>query len=138
MSETIDSALKAVQKMLDEKLQSEVIGGVKLADVIDCIELDIADSPVMPFAHDTTSGYIPEVVETRKTIGGSYILMHDAFTSPVSADSLKVMRGRFLLWRDHYYKRLQQRSLSYPQQQEVVAKFFGGSVWVAPNQEAQP
>lgn len=120
-----DQALKTVTALLEKSLASEIIGGVSLADTIDCVDLDIAYSPVVPFRVDGDYPF-PKPCEVRKTMGDRYIVIHPAFTDSVSPDSLKIMRCRYLLWRGYAQKMIDAGTLSHSDEQEVVSRYFDG------------
>tara|TARA_Y100000310_G_C20264987_1_gene615390 strand:+ start:196 stop:474 length:279 start_codon:yes stop_codon:yes gene_type:complete len=48
----------------------------------------------------------------------------------IHEDSLKVMRTRFLLLRDFYYKCLAGEKLIHPNRQKVIVWYFGGRVHI--------
>lgn len=94
-----NQAIKAIEKLLGERLKSEVIGGTSIADCLDMVELDIAYSPVIPYCCDDPLA-VPDAYEVRPTQGGNnYIVMADPPIS-VPASALKVMRCRYLLWNN--------------------------------------
>lgn len=65
--------------------------------ILECVDLDIAHTPVIPIPGDDTR-YTAEAI---KTIGGRYLLNPPCSLYPhgyaLSADELKVMRARYLL-----------------------------------------
>lgn len=97
--------LEALQKYIDaeEAKDPEIIDGTNIKDVLDVVDLSIAHSPVIPYR--AAKDISPEesmrgAVEAIETEGGAYILRDcPAFTHPVSAESLKRMRARYLLTR---------------------------------------
>jgi hypothetical protein len=96
------SLLDALTKLVDDQLAQEGITPQLLA----MIDLSVAYSPVIPFAGGTLEnavdvrawGFVPDDVLPRKfeVLGGG---VHN----PVSHDSLKVMRARYLLAREAHY-----------------------------------
>ena len=96
------SLLDALTKLVDDELAQEGITPELLA----MIDLSVAYSPVIPFRGGRLEdavpvrawGFVPDDVLPRKfeVLGGG---VHN----PVSQDSLKVMRARYLLARDAHY-----------------------------------
>lgn len=131
-ADTAQSGLfAAVTQMLDEEHRSELIGGFSIAQVLDAVDLDVAFSPVIPIRGST------QPVEAIPTMGGeSYILDYgdDFFgvrhAEAVHAESLKVMRARFLLQRDSYYQMLLRDLLPHSSKQRVVNCFFPNGAFI--------
>ena len=97
--------LEVIQKYIDneEAKDPEIIDGTNIRDVLDAVDLSIAHSPVIPFRaadHVSPEESMRGAVEAIETEGGCYILRDcPSFAHPVSADSLKLMRARYLLTR---------------------------------------
>jgi len=85
-----DSALHAVSQILADADAEEGF----TPELLDCILLDIAYSPVIAFRGQSLG---QEVEAIPATSGGRYIVRHPLVTSSVSADELKRMRLRYLL-----------------------------------------
>lgn len=108
-----------------EERDPEIIGGQRLSGVVEAVMLDVAHSPVLPHrvqSNDPT--YVPVPVEAVQTQGGDYILRDPAFQHPVSADTLRDMRARYLLWRGHLGQTFEE--MPYSKQCKVASLYFGG------------
>ncbi|MBN2003765.1 MAG: hypothetical protein JXA21_10445 [Anaerolineae bacterium] len=84
-----DDALTHLRKIVTD-LQAEE--GITPA-LLDFVDLDVAYSPVLAVRGED----VAQAVEVIKTMGGKYIVRHPVFPQTVDADSLKVMRLRYLL-----------------------------------------
>ncbi len=96
------SILNVLKRFADDELAKEGI----TPDLLEMVELAIEYSPVIPFAGGGVDdaiavrpwGFVPDDVLPEK-----FEVMHPLVHNPVSRDSLKVMRARYLLARDAYY-----------------------------------
>jgi hypothetical protein len=110
-----------------EERDPEIIGKSRLREVAPMVMLEIEHTPVLP--HRVTSQdpyYVPVPVEAVQTQGGDYILRDPAFQHPVSAETLRDMRARYLLWRGHLGETFEQ--LPHSVKGQVAALYFGGHV----------
>ena len=96
------SLLDALTKLVDDQLAQEGITPQLLA----MIDLSVAYSPVIPFAGGTLEnavdvrawGFVPDDDTPSR-----FEVLHSAVHNPVTPDSLKIMRARYLLARDAHY-----------------------------------
>ena len=96
------SLLAALTKLVDDQLAQEGITPQLLA----MIDLSVAYSPVIPFAGGTLEnavdvrawGFVPDDDTPSR-----FEVLHSAVHNPVTPDSLKVMRARYLLAREAHY-----------------------------------
>ena len=96
------SLLAALTKLVDDELAQEGI----TPDLLAMIDLSVAYSPVIPFAGGTLEhavdvrawGFVPDDDTPSR-----FEVLHSAVHNPVTPDSLKVMRARYLLARDTHY-----------------------------------
>ena len=96
------SLLAALTKLVDDQLAQEGITPQLLA----MIDLSVAYSPVLPFAGGTLEnavdvrawGFVPDDDTPSR-----FEVLHSAVHNPVTPDSLKVMRARYLLARESHY-----------------------------------
>jgi hypothetical protein len=96
------SLLDALTKLVDDQLAQEGITPQLLA----MIDLSVAYSPVIPFAGGTLDnavdvrawGFVPDDDTPHR-----FEVLHSAVHNPVTPDSLKVMRARYLLAREAHY-----------------------------------
>lgn len=107
------SLFDALSKYLDDELAQEGI----TPDLLAMIDLSVAYSPVIPFRGGQLEdavpvrawGFVPDDELPRKfeVLGGG---VHN----PVSPDSLKIMRARYLLARDAHYAPLYESLFGEP------------------------
>ena len=96
------SLLAALTKLVDDELAHEGITPQLLA----MIDLSVAYSPVIPFAGGTLEnavdvrawGFVPDDDTPSR-----FEVLHSAVHNPVTPDSLKIMRARYLLAREAHY-----------------------------------
>ncbi len=96
------SLLAALTKLVDDQLAQEGITPELLA----MIDLSVAYSPVIPFAGGTLEnavdvrawGFVPDDDTPSR-----FEVLHSAVHNPVTPDSLKIMRARYLLAREAHY-----------------------------------
>jgi hypothetical protein len=105
---------------------TETIDGTRVADVVEHVMLEVADSPVLPYETADPLANPPTPAKATKLESGDYWV--DGVRGVVSADTLKRMRGRFLLTRGLFYKHL--GTLPHSMRQQIVAQYFDGAVWV--------
>ena len=133
MSEHTSHFAKVLEGLLDDALRSEVIGGVSVADVLDYVDLEVAYSPVI--AHPVVGEWPrPEQlspVSPVKRSDGRYEIRYQTDAGPtfeiLGPETVRIMRARWLLCRDHFAKSFEQ--YSYPEQQQILADFFPGGLW---------
>jgi len=105
-------------------------------DIVEMVMLEVEDSPVLPnpVAADSLVSLnaidlIP--VRTQKLNGGDYLLVPEGRDpEQVSVDEVRVMRARFLLWRDYFYREACLDRLSEPQKR--IATAFIGGMYIPP------
>jgi hypothetical protein len=121
----MESLLKVLKQMDDA--DPEIIGGVRLDEsLVECVDLSVADSPVLPHRSRDEFGPPPSPAKATKLESGDYWV--DGMPGTIKAETLRWWRGRFLLTRDMLYKRL--RSMGHGERQRVVSQYFGGQVWL--------
>jgi len=137
MSEHTSHFTNVLQGLLDDALGKEVIGGVSVADVLDCVDLDIAYSPVIehPVADDWPR---PEELSTATPVkreDGRYEIRRQTDAGPtfeiLGQETIRIMRARWLLCRDHFAKSFKQ--YNHHEQQWILADFFPGGLWMPKN-----
>jgi len=119
--------------MLDNALRSEVIGGVCVADVLDYVDLDVAYSPVI--SHPVVGDWLrPEqlsVAALVKRDDGRYESRYQTHAGPtfeiLGPETVRLMRARWLLCRDHFARSFEQ--YGYQDRQRILADFFPGGLW---------
>ena len=133
MSEHTSHFAKVLEGLLDDALRSEVIGGVSVADVLDYVDLDVAYSPVI--AHPVVGDWPrPEQLDLATPVkrdDGRYEIRYQTDAGPtfeiLLPETVRIMRARWLLCRDHFAKSFEQ--YSHPQQQWILADFFPHGLW---------
>ena len=96
------SLFNALTKLVDDELAQEGITPQLLA----MVDLSVAYSPVIPFAGGTLDnavdvrawGFVPDDDTPNR-----FEVLHSAVHNPVTPDSLKIMRARYLLAREAHY-----------------------------------
>ncbi len=122
-----------LQGLLDDALRSEVIGDVCVADVLDYVDLDIAYSPVIahPVFGDWPRPEQLSIAAPVKRDDGRYEIRYQTDAGPtfeiLLPETVRIMRARWLLCRDHFAKSIEQ--YSHPQQQRILADFFPHGLW---------
>lgn len=111
----------------------DIVGGVRVRDVVNDVMLEVAFSPVIPApVQDNYSFDPPRPVNAIQLGNGMYGLVHgvgeQADYETVAADTLKLMRARYLLLRNHFYKRLP--SMDRVTRRMALDRYFSGGVWV--------
>ena len=96
------SILNVLKRFVDDELAKEGI----TPDLLEMVDLAIEYSPVIPFA----GGGVDDAIDVRPwgfvaddVLPDKFEVMHPLVHNPVSRESLKVMRARYLLARDAYY-----------------------------------
>jgi hypothetical protein len=118
----------------DEKIGDTILD----AEIVEMVMLEVSDSPVLPNpvnadSHGCTDDVDLVPVRTQKLQGGDYFLVPESGNpEQVTAEEIKVMRARFLLWRDYYYKEACLDRLSEPQKR-IASRFIGG-MYIPPKQ----
>ena len=133
MSEQTSHFANVIQGLLDDALRNEVIGGVSVADVLDYVDLDVAYSPVI--AHPVVGEWPrPEQLSPAKPVkrsDGRYEIRYQTEAGPtfeiLGPETVRIMRARWLLCRDHFAKSFEQ--YSHPERQRILAEFFPGGLW---------
>lgn len=96
------SILNVLKRFVDDELAKEGI----TPELLEMVDLSIEHSPVIPFA----GGGVDDAIAVRPwgfvaddVLPDQFEVRHSLVHSPVSRESLKVMRARYLLARDAYY-----------------------------------
>ena len=124
------SLLAALTKLVDDQLAEEGITPELLA----MIDISVAYSPVIPFAGGTLEnavdvrawGFVPDDDTPSR-----FEVLHSAVHNPVSPDSLKIMRARYLLARDAHYAPMYETLFGEPDADDTDPNSIAGS----PDQE---
>ena len=124
------SLLDALTKLVDDQLAQEGI----TPDLLAMIDLSVAYSPVIPFAGGTLEnavdvrawGFVPDDDTPSR-----FEVLHSAVHTPVTPDSLKVMRARYLLAREAHYAPLYATLFGEPDADDTDPSAIAGS----PDQE---
>jgi len=100
-SESQSRIVALFNRVIGPALRSEIIGGVSVADARKFVDLDVKFSPVV---ERLCGRYIPEPVRVENWGDGRYAIVRPRVPDfdIVSAESVRDMRARFLLLRDHY------------------------------------
>ena len=107
-----DALLRAIDQMdrANERRGVDVIDGVAVRQAAGDVMLDVAFSPVLPCPIADPDANPPWPVAVIALGKDRYGLVRgvgpDADYESVSADTLKVMRARYLLLCGHFYRRL--------------------------------
>ena len=132
-SHPMGDAVNVLQGILDNALRSEVIGGVCVADVLDYVDLDVAYSPVIehPVGGDWLRPEQLTIATPVKRDDGRYQINYQTNAGPTfeifAPETVRIMRGRWLLCRDHFATSFEQ--YGYQEQQRILASFFPGGLW---------
>ena len=96
------SILNVLKRFVDDELANEGI----TPELLEMVDLSIEYSPVIPI----TGGGVDDAIDVRpwgfvpeEVLPDKFEVMHPLVHNPVSRESLKVMRARYLLARDAYY-----------------------------------
>ncbi len=122
-----------LKKFVDDSLAGEIIGDIALANAIKFVDLSVGFRPVVEHPALDYEFRIPEPVEVQHWRDGRYAIVTTGKRPDfevVSEDVLKIMRARFLLLSNYYYKRLARRTLGHSDRQKVVDWYFDGAVAV--------
>ena len=127
-----------LNQFTDDILRDEIYGGTSILDVLDMVDLDVGfgmddqgrpttlsvveQSCAVSYEHE-----VPEVIHVELN-NGKYMIRRKNDFDYISEDVCKIMRARFLLLNKYYYRHL--RRMSESMRQLVIARFFGGSVWM--------
>jgi len=137
MEPDLSGIIKILQGAADDALRQETIDGVSIAEVLELVDLDVAYSPVVEHAVDG-DWPMPEqlsVTPLVKRDDGRYEARHQTDSGPtfefLDAESVRVMRARYLLCRDHFAKSIEQ--YGYRDQQRILADFFPEGLWRPPD-----
>lgn len=109
----------------------ETIGGRSLEESLPSVLLHAAYSPVLPAPLPQDWSEVPQPVEVVRVDAG-YILSNDPGRTVYTAEALRVMRARFLLWRDHLLARAVAGELSSFALDRVIRWYLGGYPLVMP------
>ena len=119
------SLLDAIKNMIPD----EMIGDSCVQETAEMVMLDIAFSPVVESRVDEERIMfdIPAPTKITERPDGKYEIRR---TDPpdfriIDEAETKEMRARFLLLKGYYADKMD--GLSYPEQQKVIALYFGGS-----------
>ena len=128
-----DDVVQVLGRFLDAELRNEVIGGVPLADVLELVDLDVAYSPVVehPVDGDWPRPEQLSIVTLVKRDDGRYEARRQTPAGPtfeiLGPESVRIMRARYLLCRDHFARAIE--SYGYSEQQRILADFFPHGLW---------
>jgi len=96
------SILNVLKRFVDDELAKEGI----TPELLEMVDLAIEYSPVIPI----TGGGVDDAIDVRPwgfvaddVLPDKFEVKHPLVHNPVSRESLKVMRARYLLARDAYY-----------------------------------
>jgi len=137
MTEHTSHFANVLEGLLDDALRKEIIGGVSVADVLDYVNLDIAYSPVIehPVAGDWPRPEELGLAKPVKRDDGRYEIRRQTDAGPtfeiLGPETIRIMRTRWLLCRDHFAKSLEQ--YNHQEQQWILADFFPGGLWMPKN-----
>ncbi len=120
---------------LKEMVGVEIVDGSNVEETAEMVDLDIAHKLFL--VEDMVQQEdielivnVPSVVLAKKRPDGKYQIDFQSESGPdfriVTAGQAKVMRARFLLLKAFYFEHFD--GMSYPQQQEIAAKYDIG--WV--------
>ncbi|MFA5173697.1 MAG: hypothetical protein WC438_00785 [Candidatus Pacearchaeota archaeon] len=115
-------------------LSKEQIDGFSILSVLDYVDLDIAFSPVV--CNPAGENYlfdIPKPDEINKCSDKRYVKFITGKNPDfefIPENEVKVMRARFLLLRDYYYKCLRLNQLVLPSRDKAINWYFNGAVFV--------
>jgi len=131
-SHPMGHVVNVLQGMLDDALRREVIGGVCVADVLDYVDLDVAYSPVIP--HPVVGDWLrPEQLDLARPVKrdeGRYELRYQTHAGPtfeiLGPETVRIMRARWLLCRDHFARSFEQ--YGHQGRQRILADFFPGGL----------
>ena len=132
-SHPVGNVVNVLQGMLDDALRREVIGGVCVADVLDFVDLDVAYSPVItrPIDGDWLRPEQLDLATPVKRDDGRYEIRYQTDAGPtfeiLAPETLRIMRARWLLCRDHFAESFEQ--YGYQERQQILAGFFPGGLW---------
>ena len=133
MSEHTSHFANVLQGLLDDALRSEVISGVCVAEVLDYVDLDVAYSPVIthPVVGDWPRPEELDLATPVKRDDGRYEIRYQTDAGPtfeiLGPETIRIMRARWLLCRDHFARSFEQ--YSHPERQWILADFFPGGLW---------
>ena len=133
MTEHTSHFANVLEGLLDDALRKEIIGGVSVADVLDYVNLDIAYSPVIehPVAGDWPRPEELGLAKPVKRDDGRYEIRRQTDAGPtfeiLGPETVRIMRARWLLCRDHFARSLEQ--YSHPERQRILADFFPHGLW---------
>jgi len=113
---------------LKKFIPDEIIDGNNVEETAEMVMLDIAYSPIVEhiISEERLPFDIPIPIKITKRGDGRYEIRR---TNPpdfriIDEAETKVMRARFLLLKGYYAD--QMDTLSYPEQQQVIALYFNG------------
>ncbi|WP_417848793.1 hypothetical protein [Thalassoglobus sp.] len=96
------SILNVLKRFMDDELAKEGI----TPELLEMVDLSVEYTPVIPFAGGGVDDAItvrPWGFVTDDVLPEKFEVCHPLVHNPVSRESLKVMRARYLLARDAYY-----------------------------------
>ena len=108
-----------------------MVGGTDVFEAAQSVMLEEVFSPVIAYGyHGDNPFFVPTPSEVFQT-GSGYIVRSERGDEKTSAESLKVMRARYLLWNAFLMKQCGLDRLPYPNKQEYIAKFHGGKLFIS-------
>jgi len=115
--------------MLKDMTPDEMISGSCVQETAEYVMLDIAYSPVIeyPVSEERLMFDVPTPIKITERPDGKYEIRR---TNPpdfriIDVAEAKEMRARFLLLKGYYAENMD--GVAYPEQQKVIALYFGGS-----------
>jgi hypothetical protein len=112
-------------------------------DVVECVDLSIEHTPVLPnpikgdeiLSRDWPRSLYP--VEARKTQGEEYLLVRGEVGEEkecewVTAEEVKVMRARYIMWRNYLIKQMALDQMPWFRRQAALSIFFPEGVYIPP------
>lgn len=122
--------LEGLLAALKKQIPAEIIDGTNVDDAVEMVMLDVAFSPVLEFSTNEQELMLNPPRPTEVQQRGERFMLYRGGTDFqwIDAESLKVMRARYLLARGFYYPKI--GSLPNGVRQKVLSWYFDGSVFV--------
>jgi hypothetical protein len=122
--------LEGLLAALKKHTPAEIINGNDVENTAELVMLDVAFSPVLELSTNEEQLMLnpPRPTEVQQRGDRFMLYRGGADFQWVDAESLKIMRARYLLARGFYSDRM--RLLPNGVRQKVIAWYFGGSVYV--------